>query len=333
MYKDVILLFISRRIGEGAELRSEKRLGLMRCLCLKIGLFIAVLGLFWPTFGVRAEPVPVFVSIVPQKYFVHKIGGDLIKVMVMVKPGASPATYEPRPNQMVALSEARIYCAIGVPFERAWLKKITAANPKMLVVHTEKGIKKRPMKAHHHEDGNHETFEKGRGGPADDHQRIMDPHIWLSPPLVKIQARNILNAFLSVDATNGNIYKSNYNKFIMELDALDAHIRGIFAGKGESAAFMAFHPAWGYFAQTYGLEQIAVEMEGKEPKPADLKDLIQDARARGIKVIFVQPEFSTRSANAIATAIGGEVVLANPLAPDWADNLKEMASKIRAALK
>jgi zinc transport system substrate-binding protein len=266
-------------------------------------------------------------------YFVQKIGGKLIKVSIMVKPGASPATYEPKPNQMVALSKAKVYCAIGVPFERVWLKKITAANPKMLIVHTETGIEKRRMKAHYHEEGSHESFEKGGQGPVDEHQGIMDPHIWLSPPLVKIQAQNILNALLLVDPRHGSIYESNFNRFIVELDTLDAHIRGIFAGKGERTAFMAFHPAWGYFARTYGLEQIAVEMEGKEPKPADLKHLIHDARERGIQVIFVQPEFSTKSAKAIAAAIGGQVVVVNPLAPDWASNLKEMASKFRAALK
>jgi zinc transport system substrate-binding protein len=305
----------------------------MRVLCLKIGLAFAFLGIVCPKSGNGAESVPVFVSIVPQKYFVEKIGGKLIQVSVMVKPGTSPATYEPKPNQMVALSKTRIYYAIGVPFEDVWLEKIGTANPQMLLVHTEKGIEKRPLKAHYHRKGNQRTPENGKLGLADEHQGIKDPHIWLSPPLVKVQAQNILNALLLVDPGNGAIYQSNYGRFIMELDALDAQIRGIFAGEGKGMAFMVFHPAWGYFARTYGLEQIAVEMEGKEPKPADLRHLISHARERGIKVIFVQPEFSTKSAEAIAKAIDGKVVLANPLALDWANNLKEIASKIRAALK
>jgi zinc transport system substrate-binding protein len=305
----------------------------MRGLFLKIGLAFSVLGIAWPTIANGAESVPIFVSIVPQKYFVEKIGGELIQVSVMVKPGASPATYEPKPNQMVALSKARIYYAVGVPFEDVWLRKIAAGNPQMLLVHTEKGVEKRPLKAHYHREGNQRTPEKGTQGPGDEHQVIKDPHIWLSPPLVKVQAQNILDALLLVDPGNGVIYARNFRKFIVELDALDAQIRGIFAGKGKGLAFMVFHPAWGYFARTYGLEQIAVEMEGKEPKPADLRYLISHARERGIKVIFVQPEFSTKSAEAIAKAIGGKVVLANPLALDWANNLKEIASKIRAALK
>ncbi|MGD9041442.1 MAG: zinc ABC transporter substrate-binding protein, partial [Desulfobacteraceae bacterium] len=175
--------------------------------------------------------------------------------------------------------------------------------------------------------------ETGRQGSADAHEGIKDPHIWLSPPLVKIQAQNILDALVRVDPRNSAIYETNYRKFIVELDALDAHIRGIFSGNAKGMAFMVFHPAWGYFARTYGLEQIAVEMEGKEPKPADLKHLIYHARERGIKVIFAQPEFSTKSAEAIAKAIDGRVVLANPLALDWAQNLKEIASEIKAALK
>jgi zinc transport system substrate-binding protein len=302
-------------------------------LYLKIGLSFALLGMVWPTFGSGAEPVPVFVSIAPQKYFVEKIGGELIEASIMVKPGTNPATYEPKPNQMVALSKAKIYYAIGVPFEKVWLKKIGAANPRMLLVHTEKGIEKRWLKAHHHGEGDEKILEKRRQGPADEHQGIKDPHIWLSPPLVKVQAQNILEALRLVDPPNGAIYETNYREFLKELDALDAHIRGIFAGKGEGMAFMVFHPAWGYFARTYGLEQIAVEIEGKEPKPADLRHLIRHARERGIKVIFVQPEFSTRSAEAIAKAVGGKVVLANPLALDWANNLKEIASKFNAALR
>ena len=305
----------------------------MRGLRLKTGLFFAFLGMVWPTFVSGAESLPVFVSIVPQKYFVEKIGGELIKVSVMVKPGASPATYEPKPKQMVALSRGKIYYAIGVPFERVWLKKIRATNPEMLVVHTDEGVEKRPVKAHHHGEGKEEIPKKREEGTVDEHQGIMDPHIWLSPPMVKIQAKNILNALSLTDPSHATIYETNYRKFIGELDALDAQIRGIFAGKKESAAFMVFHPAWGYFAQNYGLEQIAVEMEGKEPKPADLKDLIHHARERGIKVVFVQPEFSTKSAEAIAKALGGKVVSANPLASDWASNLKEIASKFKTALK
>ncbi len=258
--------------------------------------------------------IDVFVSIVPQKYFVGKIGGALVDVSVMVEPGASPATSEPKPRQMVALSKTKIYFAIGVPFEKVWLKKIAAANPKMLVVHTQEGIEKMPMKAN-----------KPQG--------IKDPHIWLSPPLVIIQARNMLVALLEVDPVNAPVYEANYKNFIMEIVDLDAELRRIFVGKGEDGRFMVFHPAWGYFAHTYGLKMVPVESEGKDPKPAGLRRLIEKAKKYGINVIFVQPEFSTKNAEIVAKAIGGQVAFASPLHPDWAGNLKEVAAKFKAALR
>jgi zinc transport system substrate-binding protein len=270
-----------------------------------------------------ARPLRVFVSILPQKYFVEKIGDDLIDVAVMVEPGASPHTYEPKPKQMVALAKTDIYFAIGVPFETTWLEKIAATNPDMLVAHTEAYIKKIPMKAHHHE---------GRKSQQD-HHTIKDPHIWLSPPLVMIQARNILQVFLKFDPVNRSVYEKNYDNFIKELLVLDAEIRAAFEGKGNDLEFMVFHPAWGYFAQAYGIEQVPIEIEGKQPKPAELQYLIQYAKERGIKVIFAQPQFSWQAAQAIAKSIDGQVVFVDPLAAAWNSNLRQVASKFNSALK
>jgi zinc transport system substrate-binding protein len=308
-----------------------------------------------------AAPVKVFVSILPQKYFVEKIGGDLVDVSVMVQPGANPHNYEPKPRQMVAISKTMVYFAIGITFEEIWLERIASTNPKMRIVHTETGIEKIPMLAphhheeeserqhdkdeHHHEregDGNkeeehhHDEKEQHHDTEAEDdhmHHGIKDPHVWLSPPLVMIQARNILQALVSVDPANRASYDNNYRDFIMELVVLDEELRGIFAGRKEGLEFMTFHPAWGYFAQAYGLEQVPIEIEGKEPKSAELKDLIEHARERDIKVIFVQPQLSSQSARIIAKSIGGQIAFVDPLAADWADNLREVARKFRAALK
>jgi zinc transport system substrate-binding protein len=280
-----------------------------------------------------AEPIEVFVSIVPQKYFVERIGGESINVSVMVQPGANPATYEPKPRQMVALTKAKAYFAIGVPFEAVWLNRISAANPGMAVIHTEEGIEKRIMEEHLHGEEGHSVQENGEREGAEDYYVVKDPHIWLSPRLVKAQVRNILNGLLRIDPARAASYEKNCKSFIVEIGALDTEIKGIFAEKEGGKVFMVFHPAWGYFAQAYGLKQVAVEMEGKEPGPVDLEELIRHAREEGIKVIFVQPEFSTKSAEAIAKAIEGEVVFANPLALDWADNLKKVATEFEAAMK
>ena len=295
---------------------------------------------------VLGRPLKVFVSIVPQKYFVEKIGGDLVEINLMVQPGASPTTYEPKPRQMVSLAGTDIYFAIGVPFEATWLGKIATTNPDLLVVRTESGIEKIAMKPHHHheeggqrhgETGEHHYEKQGhqhqKGDVEGHHHAIKDPHVWLSPPLVMIQARNILQAFLAVDPAHQSVYEENYKSFINELVVLDLELRAVFAGKSEDSEFIVFHPAWGYFARAYGLEQVPVEIEGKEPKPAELQYLIQYAKKRGIKVIFVQPQFSHQAARAIAKAIGGQIVFVDPLAPDWGTNLRQVASKFSTAIR
>jgi zinc transport system substrate-binding protein len=283
----------------------------------------------------------VFVSILPQQYFVQQIGGDHVEVQVMVPPGASPATYEPSPRQMVGLAKARLYFAIGVPFEAAWMDKIAAASPALTVVHTDRGIRKRPMAAHtHDEDGAPPAAARPENGnrehPAGDVPRqthgTPDPHIWLSPPLVERQADTIMAALMAADPAHAGDYARNGRRFRAAVEALDRDLQGILASM-KGRRFMVFHPSWGYFADAYGLEQVPIEVEGKDPKPAQLQALIEEARARHIRVIFAQPQFSRRSAALVASEIGGQVVLVDPLAPNWMDNLKQVASQFAAAAR
>jgi zinc transport system substrate-binding protein len=279
-----------------------------------------------------AIPLKAVVSIVPQKYFVEKIGGKLVAVTVMVEPGASPETYEPRAKQMVELSEADLYFAVGVPFEGAWLKKIAATNPEMRVVHTDEDIEKIPMEVPFQEGQPIQTGRKAQSRLGSERESIKDPHIWLSPPLVKIQAHIILEALQAADPIHRSEFERNYEKFSRELDEIDAELRADFAGK-EGLAFLVFHPAWGYFARTYGLQQVPVEIEGKEPKPAQIRALIEFAQKNDIKIVFVQPQFSTKHAQLVADAIGGQLVFADPLAADWSRNLREVAGKFAAVLR
>jgi zinc transport system substrate-binding protein len=298
-----------------------------------------------------AGEVSVFVSIMPQKYFVQQIGKDLVDVHVMVQPGADPHTYEPKPKQMVAISKAKLYFAVGIEFEEANLNKITATNPNLKVIHTDHGIDKLAMAAHHHHDEEHaeehhdtDHHEADHDHEKDDHHAEaehdsdhdehagLDPHIWLSPPLVKIQARTILDALKEIDPQHRSVYEANFKAFAAQLDQLDADLKQIFAGK-KGLRFMVFHPAWGYFAHAYGLKQVPIEIEGKDPKPAQLKALIEHARESGIKVVFVQPQFSTQSAEVVAREIGGQVAFADPMAEDWMANMRQVADKFQAALK
>lgn len=284
-----------------------------------------------------SEQLTVFVSIVPQKYFLEQIGGDRVDVRIMVSPGASPATYEPKPKQMANLAKAQLYFAIGVPFEKAWLGKIAAASPDMKIVHTDRDIEKLPMATHHHdgegtEDGGSAHSAEDEHSDSDDGETGADPHIWLSPPLVKVQAKTIRDALIEADPAHEKDYEANFREFAGNVDRLDADLKRLFSG-AEGLQFMVFHPAWGYFAHAYGLTQIPVEIEGKEPKPEQLAELIRHARQQDIRVVFVQPQFSTKSAELIAREIDGRVAVADPLAEAWADNLRTLAESFKSALR
>jgi zinc transport system substrate-binding protein len=298
----------------------------MKNICRKfLGIFSITLAVWVPSTPADGKLI-VFVSIAPQKYFVQQIGKELVEVQMMVPPGADPHTYEPKPKQMVAISQAKLYFAIGIEFEKARLKKISSVNPKMKVVHTDQAIQKIPMTAprYHDEMENRDKNQHAHGR--------LDPHIWLSPPLVMIQTRTILAALQNADPAHRSRYEANFITFMSSISALDDDLRATFSGK-QGLQFMVFHPAWGYFAKTYGLRQVPAEIEGKNPKPAQLKKLIELAQKNDIKVIFVQPQFSDKSAKLIAREISGQVVSADPLAEDWAGNMRLVAEKFKAALR
>jgi zinc transport system substrate-binding protein len=229
---------------------------------------------------------------------------------------------------MIELSKSALYFAVGVDFEKAWLKKIAATHPRMRIIHTDEGIAKIPMTDPHRHEGNihkHDKKSQQRDG-------VPDPHVWLAPAPVKVQAAHILKALIEADPKNRLSYSTGYDAFLKELDTLDGELKVLFAGrKGEQ--FMVFHPAWAYFAEAYGLQQVPVEVEGKEPKAAQLQALIRRARERGVKVIFVQPQLSAKSAEMVAREIGGAVVRVDPLAENWDANMREVARKFRAALQ
>ncbi|HIO92235.1 MAG TPA: cation ABC transporter substrate-binding protein [Leucothrix mucor] len=269
----------------------------------------------------------VFVSIVPQKFFVQQIGKDHVNVEVMVKPGASPATYEPKSSQMRQLASASAYFSIGVPFEHAWLDKISKVNPEMKVVHTDEGITKLTMSKKKKKAKEKEHKEKSH-----DHKTGLDVHIWLSPLLVKIQAATVTDALVKILPEKKALFQQNFDLFAKKIDTLDNDLHTIFKEK-KGMKFMVFHPSWGYFAHDYGLQQVAVEVEGKNPKPAQLQKTIEKARKDDIHVIFVQPQFSTKNATVVAREIKGEVIPINPLAEDWLSNMRVVADKFQSALR
>ncbi len=281
---------------------------------IKIICFLAVfptLGLIWAAESPNGK-MGVFVSILPQADFVKRVGGELVKVEVLVGPGQSPATYEPTPRQLARLGMSRIYFRIGVPFENVLIKRMPGAIKGLDIVDMREGVTLR--------------FFSQSGG-----SEIPDPHIWLDPKRVKIQAKTVFEALARVDPSNRAEFKKNLKSFQLDLDRLDNMIGEVLAPLRGKRIYV-FHPAFGYFCESYGLIQVAVEGEGKGPGPKGLAKLIKRARADRVKVIFVQPQYSKRDAETIASAIGGVVVPLDPLPRDYLKELESMAEVLRKAL-
>ncbi|MFP3910706.1 MAG: metal ABC transporter solute-binding protein, Zn/Mn family [Desulfobacteraceae bacterium] len=295
-------------------------------MILFVWVFFRVLG----SGALGAEPVQVMVSIPPQAYFVNKIAGDLAAVSVMIPGGANPATYEPRPTQMTALTRSRLYFAIGVPFEKAWLQKFARINPHMRIVHTDQGIQKRSLRVHLQESAP-ESTRHDQNSSIDSGK---DPHIWLSPPLVKQIAHHMTEALVSVDPEHREPYERNLKAFVLELDRVDARIQEILDIKGaKRSEILVFHPSWGYFSDRYHLRQVSIEAEGKAPSVKEMVHLTRYARKLGINCVFVQPQFSKKSAEAMARQLGAKVVLVDPLSADWKENLLQVAEAFGRSLR
>jgi len=261
----------------------------------------------------------VFVTIPPQKFFVEKIAGSKLGVNVMVQNGSAEEFFEPLPGQLIALSKSKLYFTTGFPIERQLIDKLKLLNGKTEFVNTAKGIKfiNMPDAADlfdkHKESRNHHS-----------HSGMPDPHIWLNPLLVKIQARNILYSLIKTQPEDSAFFRTNYQNFCAELDSLHMFLEKTLASK-KGMSFMVFHPSWGYFAMQYGLKQIPVEIEGKEPGLKELSQIINYAKTNNVKTIFAQAQFSTKSVEAIAKETGAKIILINPLAEDYINNLKKTA--------
>ncbi|MDR9402023.1 MAG: zinc ABC transporter substrate-binding protein [Halothece sp. Uz-M2-17] len=271
------------------------------------------------------EQLDITVSILPQKYFVERIGGDTVAVNVMVQPGASPATYEPKPQQMKALSDAEAYMRIRVPFEKAWMDRIASANSEMKIVDLTQGIERQPIAQHHHHGEDHHNHE------AEAKAINLDPHIWLSPELVKQQAQTIYNTLVELNPDSANTYQENLEALISDIETLDQNIETTLADL-DQRTFMVFHPSWGYFAREYDLEMIPIEVEGTEPSAAELSQFVKQAKEEEISVIFVQPQFGVQSARAIAQSVNAEVLEIDPLAENWLENMQSVANVFETAL-
>lgn len=301
--------------------RGLRLIKISECIKKYIRHVIILLTLLFPMTIFADTAIKVHVSILPQKYFVEKIGRDKVKVDVLVKPGKSPATYAPSPDQIKKLGMSDIYFKIGVPFENGILNKIRSMN-KTKIIDTNKDVVLRDMTKHSHEKKlNHNSHAAGK-----------DPHTWMNPLIVKRQSRTIFQTLSKFDPGSREYYKKNYLNFIKDLNKLDKRLHTILNElKGEN--LFVFHPFLGYFTEAYGLHQIAIETMGKAPKGKELSRIIKLAKKEGIKKIFVQPQFDRNAADKIASVINGRVISIDPLAYDYLDSMENIAQTIARELK
>ncbi|HOP07102.1 MAG TPA: zinc ABC transporter substrate-binding protein [candidate division Zixibacteria bacterium] len=287
---------------------------------MKRAIFIAGLAMVVLLGGItEAKDPSCFVSILPLADFVEQVSGYGIEAEVLVGPGQSPATFEPTPQQMARLVEADLLFVTGMPFEQRLVEKLAEMKTGLKIVDLRQGIDLIKTEESEHENPDHH-----------DHGEY-DPHVWLDPDNVKIMAGTIAQALKEIAPERIHSLEAGRTVFCERLDSVKTEVAASLEGLSNRTLYV-FHPAYGYFCRAFGLKQVAVEIEGKEPSARQLADLIDRARAEQVKVIFVQPQFSQKSAQAIAEAIGAVVVPIDPLARDYIDNLHEIASRIKEGL-
>ena len=251
----------------------------------------------------------VSVSILPQKYIVERIAGNLFQVNVLMPPGANHETYEPTPKVMKSLANSRFYFSLGwLDFERTWMLRFADMYPDMKIVNTSEGGL---------------LIKSAEHGKVDNSGGI-DPHTWLSPRCVKLQASIIATALAYQDPEHKDIFNANLIRFSAQLDSLDSKFAKQFESH-KGMKFLIYHPSLGYFARDYKLTQVSLETEGKEPSAAHLGRLIEIAKKEGIHTLLISREFDSRNAETLAREINGKVVVFDPMAGDWMANMDRIA--------
>ena len=267
---------------------------LLSTLLLWLGLFLCS--------NASAEKIEVFVSILPQQYFVERIGGDKVNVHVMVKPGQSPATFEPSPKLMSLYSNANIFFTIGMPFEQVWIKRVASLNKDVSIIKTQ------PERA-----------------------KKNDPHTWLSPILALSQAKVMMLEFSRYSPENKELFYRNYKQLEHELNVLHKDISRQFK-EVKKSRFMTFHPAFFYFSELYGLTQIAIEAEGKEPSAKQMSQLIGHYHDKQVPYLLIEKQFNQIIPKTVAKSLNSKLLNIDPLAKDYINNMNDIADKIYRSL-
>lgn len=282
-----------------------------------IYLLLAIVGLSACQGKKEGGTRTISVTIEPQRYFAEKIAGDLFHINCVTPAGQSPETYDPTPQQMVQISQSQAYFRIGeIGFEQAWMKNLQSQNPDMVVFDLSEGMELIKNEEEAHEEGEAHHHH---------HHGMVDPHIWTSISGARVIAQNTYQAFIKLDPENQEVYRAGYQRLIEEIDSTEAEMKQLLQPLA-GTAFIIYHPALTYFAREFGLKQLCIELDGKEPSPAQLKQLLETATQSGAKVVFVQQEFDRKNAELIAKETGCRLVTINPLSYNWHDEMIRLAT-------
>lgn len=300
-----------------------------------------------PQAGADVWRLRVCVTIPPLAFLVERVGGAHVLVETLVAPGVSPHSFEPTPKQVAALNGAALYFTIGLPIERPLAAKLGRSGLRVVELTASsapalpRGADDAQERDAHEiaetaakrsdQSGAKQAAHEDHDGHKHGHDADLDPHVWLDPLRMKEMAVRVRDALQRADLSNAESYRANCAALLVELDQLHERVAAQLAPFG-GRAFYVFHPAYGHFARRYGLRQVAIEVEGKEPTPRQMGLVIAQARAERAKVIFSEPQFPARTARIVATEIGARVETLDPLAHDYIDNLRRVAERIAAAL-
>lgn len=259
----------------------------------------------------------VSVTILPQQYLAEQIAGERFTINCVVPANSSPEAYDPTPRQLMEVEESEAYMQVGMlGFELAWIDKFVQNNPAMKLYNTSEGIDMiENLHEHRHADGSVHSAT------------TFDPHVWCSPRNVRVMARNMYNAFVELDADGKSYYEHNYHQLLHRIDSVENLVQNILSPCC-GTAFAIFHPSLTYMARDYGLTQLCIEEMGKESSALAMKNIIDEARNRQVKVVFVQREFNSRQVETFAHELGLEIVTINPLNYHWEEEIVKIAYAI-----
>lgn len=279
-------------------------------------LFVMFFFSCQPKKGNRGKQL-ITVSILPQKFFVEAIAGDLFEVNVMIPPGASPASYDPSAQQMVKYANSSIYFMIGsLGYEQAWKERLKSSAPDVRQIETEEAVSmiETQIECNH---GDHTHFHGE-----------MDPHVWTSPRNVILMVKKMCEVLTSIDPANKELFESRTEIFIEKIHRVDEQIAQDlkpFAGQ----TFLVFHPSLGYFANDYHLIQESIEFEGKSPSAAHMANVVDMAQSKSIQSVYIQAQFEIEKAEMIAQEIGASVVYIDPLSENWLNEISRISEQIK----